>query len=200
MDPYEILGVPRNCSRKVAKAAFRARVRTAHPDRGGDIPEFIRLRQAYEQIMKNLDRAGTAPDEFPERPPEMARSHRPADPNWDPEFVVRDEPLPRVEPPHPPDPNWKADFVLDDETAGAQHGGAAGSAARDHYFRSVRRISDRSGLGAPAANQERNDLAGLLVLGVVLLLTCLAAYWALTSEAGPPGETAGRPALLPPPP
>ncbi len=130
----------------------------------------------------------------------MARSHRPADPNWDPDLVVRDEPLPRVEPPHPPDPNWKADFVLDDETVGAEHGGAAGSAPRDHYFRWVRRISDRSGLGAPAANQVRNDLAGLLVLGIVLLLICLAAYWALTSEAAPSGETAGRAALLPQPP
>jgi hypothetical protein len=184
----------------VVKAAFRARVRTAHPDRGGDIPEFIRLRRAYEQIMENLDRAGTAPDELPERPPEMARSHRPADPNWDAELVVRDEPLPRVEPPHPPDPNWRADFVLDDEVAGASRGGAARSAARDHYFRWVRRISDRSRLGAPAANQVRNDLAGLLVLGVVLFLTCLAAYWALTSAAAPPGETAGRATLLPHPP
>jgi curved DNA-binding protein CbpA len=194
MDPYETLGVPRNCSRNAAQAAFRARARTAHPDRGGDIPEFIRLRRAYELILRNLDGAGTAPDELPKRGPEMAHRDRPADPNWDPEIVVRDEPLPRVEPAHPPDPNWKADFVLDDDGAGAEHSRTTRTAARDRYRRWVCRISDRSRKGA---KQVRNDVAGFLALCVVLLLVCFAAFWLMTWEAAPSDEPSGQ-APLPP--
>ena len=51
MDPYEILGVPRGCTREQVKEAFRARVRRAHPDRGGDEAAFIELCAAYRDIL-----------------------------------------------------------------------------------------------------------------------------------------------------
>ena len=56
MDPYRTLGVPRGCTREEVKAAFRARVPLAHPDRGGEDGTFIQLRAAYEQILAELDR------------------------------------------------------------------------------------------------------------------------------------------------
>jgi hypothetical protein len=57
MDPYLALGVPRGCSRQEVKAAFRARVRYAHPDRGGEVLLFVQLRTAYEQILAELDQS-----------------------------------------------------------------------------------------------------------------------------------------------
>ncbi len=56
MDPYLTLGVPRGCSRQEVKEAFRARVRYAHPDRGGEVLLFVQLHTAYEQVLAELDR------------------------------------------------------------------------------------------------------------------------------------------------
>ena len=52
MDPYVTLGVRRNCTRDQVKAAFRAKVRIAHPDRGGDEQAFIALCAAYKQVLQ----------------------------------------------------------------------------------------------------------------------------------------------------
>jgi hypothetical protein len=56
MDPYRILGVPRGCKPESVKAAFLARVGSAHPDSGGEDSAFIQLRAAYEEILGELDR------------------------------------------------------------------------------------------------------------------------------------------------
>jgi hypothetical protein len=56
MDPYLTLGVARGCSRQELKDAFRARARSAHPDRGGEVLSFVQLRTAYEQILADLER------------------------------------------------------------------------------------------------------------------------------------------------
>src|SRR5580700_1059041 len=55
MDPYLTLGVPKGCNREEVKEAFRVRVQYAHPDRGGEVESFIRLRTAYEQVLAELD-------------------------------------------------------------------------------------------------------------------------------------------------
>jgi hypothetical protein len=68
MDPYHTLGLPRGCSSEEVREAFRARVPSAHPDRGGDQLTFIHLRAACEQILADLDR-------FPRPEP---GTHRPA--------------------------------------------------------------------------------------------------------------------------
>ncbi len=195
MDPYETLGVARNCSRKEAKETFRARARSAHPDRGGDIPSFIRLRQAYEQIMSELDRAPPlAANLAPKRAPQPARSDRPPDPNWEPELIVRDEPLPRIVPPHPPEPNWEPELILVDLDSGTgQVHAAARTAADGRYSAWLRRIWERSPDRGSPGGVTRLDVAGLLALGIVLVLLCLALYWAATAEDAPSGEPAERP-------
>jgi hypothetical protein len=74
MDPYRTLGVPRGCTREEVKEAFRARVPSAHPDRGGDHLTFIHLRAAYEQIMADLDRR-PGPESGAHRPMQSTRDN-----------------------------------------------------------------------------------------------------------------------------
>jgi hypothetical protein len=49
-DPYDVLGVTREASEHEIRAAYRRRVRDAHPDQGGSDEEFIAVRGAYEAI------------------------------------------------------------------------------------------------------------------------------------------------------
>lgn len=46
-DPYLLLGVTRNATVLSIKTAYRQRVQTAHPDRGGDPAVFIALVKAF---------------------------------------------------------------------------------------------------------------------------------------------------------
>ena len=55
MDPYIVLGVSRNCTRRQVQRTFRAKVQRAHPDRGGEERNFIRLCTAYRMILADLD-------------------------------------------------------------------------------------------------------------------------------------------------
>jgi len=49
-DPYEVLGVSPDAPTSVVEAAADARLKEAHPDHGGDAKEFIRVKQAREEI------------------------------------------------------------------------------------------------------------------------------------------------------
>jgi hypothetical protein len=55
MDPYLVLRVRRECTRKEVKDIFRAKVQLNHPDHGGDEKQFIRLCTAYKMILSDLD-------------------------------------------------------------------------------------------------------------------------------------------------
>ena len=57
MDPYQILGISRACTLDEVKKAFRAKAWLAHPDRGGENESFIRLCNAYEEILKECNRS-----------------------------------------------------------------------------------------------------------------------------------------------
>ncbi len=46
-DPYVVLGVARAANAGAIKAAYRKRVRHAHPDRGGDPEDFIVIVRAF---------------------------------------------------------------------------------------------------------------------------------------------------------
>jgi curved DNA-binding protein CbpA len=46
-DPYALLGLPRAATPGAIKSAYRQRVQTAHPDRGGDPQEFIAVVKAF---------------------------------------------------------------------------------------------------------------------------------------------------------
>jgi len=48
--PYELLGVSRDADDEEVKAAYRERVKDAHPDHGGSPEEFRLVRDAYEAI------------------------------------------------------------------------------------------------------------------------------------------------------
>lgn len=50
-DQTALLGVTWPCSKRDVTRAFRVKVKTAHPDKGGDTADFIALRKAYEQLV-----------------------------------------------------------------------------------------------------------------------------------------------------
>lgn len=47
MNPYEVLGVPRNATDKQIKLAYKRRAKKLHPDVGGDPEEFLKLQHSY---------------------------------------------------------------------------------------------------------------------------------------------------------
>ncbi|WP_101296321.1 J domain-containing protein [Halegenticoccus soli] len=52
---FERLGLPSSASADEVKAAYRSRVKDAHPDHGGDREEFRRLREAYATARNHAD-------------------------------------------------------------------------------------------------------------------------------------------------
>lgn len=49
--PYAILGIRQDAPVLVVKAAFKALAKTTHPDVGGDVNEWKKIKDAYEDIM-----------------------------------------------------------------------------------------------------------------------------------------------------
>lgn len=49
-NPYEVLGVFETAPIEVVEAAYKARVRSAHPDAGGSTQEMTKLNKAIEMI------------------------------------------------------------------------------------------------------------------------------------------------------
>jgi hypothetical protein len=47
----QALGLTLPCSTEEVLAAYRAKVKCVHPDRGGDCREFLRLQEHFEQAM-----------------------------------------------------------------------------------------------------------------------------------------------------
>jgi DnaJ domain len=106
MDPYRTLGVTRGCTREDVKEAFRARVASAHPDRGGEEAAFIELRTAYERILAELDRR-TRPRRETKRSARPSRNEggtKPLDSTPDPGRADRAEVSRHDHTPRPPDP------------------------------------------------------------------------------------------------
>ncbi len=56
-DPFEILGVSRNATEPVIKAAYKARIREVHPDAGGDAALASKVNDAYALLMNPTRRA-----------------------------------------------------------------------------------------------------------------------------------------------
>lgn len=57
IDYYELLGVGRDASAAEIKSAYRALVRSMHPDAGGSVSTFQRLQDAYETLHDPARRA-----------------------------------------------------------------------------------------------------------------------------------------------
>lgn len=63
-EAYQVLGLSSDATAAQVKTAYRRRVAEAHPDRGGQATEFIRIRAAYEILSAFLDQ-GPPEDDIP---------------------------------------------------------------------------------------------------------------------------------------
>jgi hypothetical protein len=52
-DHYRTLGLVRGATEEQIRSAFKDKAKTHHPDKGGKQEEFVRIRQAYEALMKD---------------------------------------------------------------------------------------------------------------------------------------------------
>jgi len=55
--PYDVLGLDADADEDAVVQAYRERVKEAHPDHGGSIAEFKRVRRAYEHVTAGRDPA-----------------------------------------------------------------------------------------------------------------------------------------------
>ena len=53
--PYDVLGIDADADEDEVVRAYRRRVKDAHPDHGGSLAEFKRVRRAYEHISAGRD-------------------------------------------------------------------------------------------------------------------------------------------------
>jgi ferredoxin len=53
--PYDVLGIDPDADTDVVVRAYRERVKEAHPDHGGSVAEFKRVRRAYEHLSAGHD-------------------------------------------------------------------------------------------------------------------------------------------------
>ncbi len=53
---YTVLGVTTSASRDQIRTAYRVKVRTAHPDAGGDPDEFAKIAEAWEVLGNESER------------------------------------------------------------------------------------------------------------------------------------------------
>ncbi|CAE7541826.1 DJA6 [Symbiodinium sp. CCMP2592] len=68
-DPWVVLGVPKSADAGEVRRAFRARVRGAHPDLGGDPERFRSLNKAYDRAMAKLEGRELPPEPAAEAAP-----------------------------------------------------------------------------------------------------------------------------------
>jgi hypothetical protein len=115
MDPYRTLGVLRGCTRQEAKDAFRARAWRVHPDRGGEEQAFVVLDAAYKQILEELDRNPSKAVGNPALDPDSTPPAHPPHASWDADLGEFEDPPPIHRPPSPPDPEWDPEFVMLDQ-------------------------------------------------------------------------------------
>jgi hypothetical protein len=170
MDPYLILGISRPCTLEEVKAAFRAMVWCAHPDRGGKAESFIRLCAAYKQILEELERDSRSVARNPARAPRDGRPSVPPDRWCDPEVIILDEAPDWTRPPRPPDPNWEPDLILHDHPPAVRRPARPPDPrlARRNYISWVRRVSDQV-----ARRQSFWQSTAVRALGMLILLSIL---------------------------
>lgn len=56
IDPYETVGVERTAETATIKSAYRRRAKSLHPDAGGDVDSFDKLKTAYELLLDPIRR------------------------------------------------------------------------------------------------------------------------------------------------
>ncbi len=184
MDPYRILGVSRGCTRKELKDAFRARALSAHPDRGGEPAEFIRLHAAYDQIRAELSRKTMPPlVDLSTHPARRGRPRKQADPNWEPDLILVEGQLPRLRPAQPPGPNWQPDLVIVDDRPTSEHPGPTANPQlwRQNYIAWVRHVSFRTRHRVPLHRRRWFNAMGTTILVTVMVYT-IGICWAVWTD------------------
>jgi ferredoxin len=63
--PYDVLGIDDDADEDAVVRAYRQRVKAVHPDHGGSVAEFKRVRRAYEHITTGRDPASFGPEDRP---------------------------------------------------------------------------------------------------------------------------------------
>ena len=63
--PSSVLGVGDDADEEEIEAAYRKRVKEAHPDHGGSVDEFVAVRTAYEQLKARAQQPDSVPDPGP---------------------------------------------------------------------------------------------------------------------------------------
>jgi DnaJ domain len=221
MDPYHILGVSRRCTREEVKETFRARVRYAHPDRGGNEETFIRLCAAYKQILKELDQHArwvswkptpAAGDAGPSVPPgrswktgrgtvdEAIRSDRPLkppDPDWVPDLVVDDRPPLSNRLSVPPDPDWVPDLIVSDKGSPVSRPQRPRDPGLDgrNYRSWLRQVSDHIARRESIWQSRRVRIIGMMILLSILggnLWLCWVAWTYDPKKAARQAELAAQ--------
>ena len=56
MNPYEVLGLKKDCNKKQIKNAYRKLSKIHHPDTGGDQQKFIEVQRAYDILSDEVAR------------------------------------------------------------------------------------------------------------------------------------------------
>jgi hypothetical protein len=189
MNPYQILGIAKDCTREEAKEAFRSRAYHAHPDRGGETKRFIRIRKAYEQILADLERQPVPDADKTEQAvdksaqsPHRDRRSKPPDPNWEPDFVLLDEPPRRTRPPRPRDPNWKPDLILLDDPASDRESTNSADVAWKTSRALFQRISDESQQKDSTRQFGWIHAIGMLILFMMIVLLSLTLFWTFSTS------------------
>ena len=81
--PYDVLGLDADAGEDAVVQAYRERVKEVHPDHGGSVAAFKRVRRAYEHITAGRDPAAFEADD-PETPSERGTDAPPgSDPSTD---------------------------------------------------------------------------------------------------------------------
>lgn len=185
MNPYQILGVAIDCTRGgqgslshpglSCSPGSRGRYEDVYPD-----PQSLRASPGRVGTRTcagcRKDRSGRRQEH---QSPRRDRRSKPPDPNWEPDFVLLDEPPHRTRPPRPRDPNWKPDLILLDDPPSDEvtTNGADGDVAWKSYRTIFQRIS---------ANSEREDSTwhfgwiyaiGMLILLMTIVFLGLTLVW-----------------------
>jgi hypothetical protein len=214
MNPYQILGVTKGCSREELKDAFRAKAWQTHPDRGGDELPFIQVCTAYDLLLKELDRApradladsdpvpvstggpwsGPAEPGGPEdaeragRSDQRPRADRPADPDWEPELIILDAAARPTGPPRPPAPDWEPDLVMLDDPAPEDDPAIEGSQdmPTECYRSWLELVSTRSPRGPVTERSRWVFSPGAFILLAVLVANLWLCWIAWTQDTKDP--------------
>ena len=55
-DYFEVLGIKPNATDEVVKKAYHQKIKKYHPDTGGNMQEFLKIQEAYENIINGLSK------------------------------------------------------------------------------------------------------------------------------------------------